>query len=68
VLATVSIPIDRYSTSIKRVAQSHNALIVEPSVSLGLPMSAVTVAARRRTPRELVLKTTKHRVSFLWDI
>jgi hypothetical protein len=31
-------------------------------------MSVVTVAARRHTPKELVLKTAIHRVSFSRDI
>lgn len=84
-LATVSTPIGRCSTSIKRytsflssmtpcslalhrVVPYHSALTVEPSASLGPPMSVVTVAARRHTPRELALKKAIHRVSFSRDI
>ncbi len=43
---------------------SHSARIVEPYASLGLPMSVVTVAARRHILRELVHKKAIHRVSF----
>jgi hypothetical protein len=67
VLATVSTPIGRCSTSIKRVAQYHSALTVELFASLGLPMSVATVAAKRHIPRELVLKKAMHRVSFSRD-
>jgi len=68
VLATVSTPIGRCSTSIKRVGPSHSAPIVELYASLDPPMSVVTVAARRHTPRELVHKKSILRVSFSRDI
>jgi len=85
VLATVSTPIGRCSTSIKRYASilslmaprslvshrvgpSHSAPIVELYASLDPPMSVVTVAARRHTPRELVHKKSILRVSFSRDI
>jgi hypothetical protein len=56
------------SRALPRVVPYHSALTVEPSASLDLPMSVVTVAARRHTPKELVLKTAIHRVSFSRDI
>jgi hypothetical protein len=56
------------SLALHRVVPYHSALTVEPSASLDPPMSVVTVAARRHTLRELVLKTAIHRVSFSRDI
>jgi len=54
VLATASTPTDPYSTSTKRVVQSHNAHTVELFANHALLTSVVTAAAKRHIPRELV--------------
>lgn len=53
-LVTANMPTDHYSTSTKRVDQSHSAPTVELYANLALHTFAATVAARRHIARGLV--------------